>query len=104
MFTKKHYKAIAEIIDSTKLTQEDFVNPYDERAQGVADGINIMRQEIGDKLADYFANDYPAKIPKNCFCGESYLQDKGNKIVCTNCGGSIFKFDRQKFVKACSID
>lgn len=96
MLSKKHYGVIAEIVKSQKQTvYHNF--PLCDNA------FNDAKKSITISLADYFEQDNPAKTPKDCTCGSSYLQDKGNKTVCKNCGRAIFKFDRERFMKACGL-
>lgn len=56
MFTRQHYKAIAEIIDSVCLMalepEPGIQSPY-------RDGADIARNQIAKDLANYFAKDNP---------------------------------------------
>ncbi len=94
MLSKKHYKAIAKIINNSQVKSKNVYKYI----------VNTRLKVLAKELADYFEHDNPAKTPKNCTCGTSYLQDKENKIVCTNCGSETFKFDRQQFMKACGLE
>jgi hypothetical protein len=52
MFTRQHYKAIAEIIDGVCLMG------YEPQG-GEQDGADIAKSQIGKDLANYFIKDNP---------------------------------------------
>ena len=69
MFTKKHYKAIAEIIKDN--TQSE---PHSQVNEAIATGINSGGRYIALALADYFVTDNPL------FNREKFLQACGITI------------------------
>ena len=76
MFTRQHYKAIADTIASVTLMAlepEGGTISTSEHREALKSGVDIARGQIGRDLADYFAGD--------------------NK-----------RFDRAKFLEACGIN
>lgn len=75
MFTKQHYKAIADTIASVTLMAlepEGGTIGTPEHREALKSGVDIARGQIGRDLADYFADDND-------------------------------RFNRQKFLEACGI-
>ena len=74
MFTKQHYKAIAETINGVTLMA---LEPNSgtigtpERREALRAGVDIARNQIGRDLADYFAED------NSRFNREKFLQACG---------------------------
>lgn len=76
MFTRQHYKAIAEIISDVSLMAmepDGGTIGTPERREALRSGVDIARSQISRDLADYFANDNP-------------------------------HFSREKFMKACKVN
>lgn len=75
MFTRQHYKAIADSIASVTLMAAEpnggTVGTYEQR-EALRSGADIARNQIAKDLADYFTKDNP-------------------------------RFNRQKFLKACGL-
>lgn len=59
MLMKKHFKAIAEIINGVRLTDKDVTRVTDVYNACIVDGICVTVVEIGERLADYFATQNP---------------------------------------------
>lgn len=59
MLTKKDFKAVAKIFDSMKIPEENFEAISSEYEFGLLHGMALARDEIGNRLADYFATQNP---------------------------------------------
>ena len=59
MLTQKDFKAVAEVIDNMKIPEENFEAVSNEYEFGLLHGMALTRDEIGERLADYFATQNP---------------------------------------------